>query len=839
MRPTALLRFYGVRLRARLGADLLALAGIAIGVALVFAALIANASLSGSVRELGNGIVGKADFQLAARSSAGFDQGLLRRVDRIPGTAVAPAVEATVNLVGPGGWRSILLVGADPRFKDVGGALLHLTRPAGERGPPGLLLPEPLAQALGVRPGARVRVESGLRGTAATRVARVLGSDELGALAQSPAALAPLPLAQELTGMRGRISRVLVDAAPGRRRAVERSLEWIAADRLSLAPADREAAIFEGAAYPASQSTMLFSALSGLVGFLLAFNAMLLTVPQRRRLLADLRMAGYAPASMLAVVLLDALLLGLAGAAVGLLLGETAARLLFASPPGYLTAAFAIGTQQIVPLGSAVLAAGGGVIAACLAVLVPLRDALAPTPAVERESPAPFPRARLLLASGLASLALSLAIVLLAPAHSLAALVALLGALLLLLQSWLRLAIGGFDACCRRLRSSVAILAALELQAGSARIRTVALVATGAVAVFATVAIGAARADLLRGLDRIAVGADRGAEVWIVFRGPANILGTTSIALPPKQLRAIESLPGVRTISRNRGSFLDIRHNRAWVIAPALSRVGSVLGSEVEDGSQDLAARRLRRGRWVTLSQGLVGDLDVEVGERVDLPLPVPTPLRVAALTNNFGWPGGAIVLGAPVYARAWGSGAASALGVRLAPGAPPPRAAAAVRSVLGGSPWLRVETTAERVRRQQLAARAGLARLSQIAAMVLISSVLAMAASMAALVWQRRATFAALKVHGFGQEGLWRALLLEGAFLLGAGCLLGAGFGLIGQVLLDRALATITGFPVVYAPAAAPALATLFLITGAALLVLAVPGRLAVQVQPAAGLAE
>ena len=46
--------------------------------------------------------------------------------------------------------------------------------------------------------------------------------------------------------------------------------------------------------------------ISALVGFLFAFNAMLLTVPQRRRLIADLRRDGYTPLTVIAVLLLDA-----------------------------------------------------------------------------------------------------------------------------------------------------------------------------------------------------------------------------------------------------------------------------------------------------------------------------------------------------------------------------------------------------------------------------------------------------------------------------------------------------------------------------------------------------
>ena len=51
-----------------------------------------------------------------------------------------------------------------------------------------------------------------------------------------------------------------------------------------MRPADADITTFERAAYPTNQSTALFSVFSALVGFLFAFSAVLLTVPQRRRL---------------------------------------------------------------------------------------------------------------------------------------------------------------------------------------------------------------------------------------------------------------------------------------------------------------------------------------------------------------------------------------------------------------------------------------------------------------------------------------------------------------------------------------------------------------------------
>ena len=76
---------------------------------------------------------------------------------------------------------------------------------------------------------------------------------------------------------------------------MHQALERLADGRLNVESIDYDEKLFAKAATASNQSTALFAAISALVGFLFAFNAMLLTVPQRRRLIADLRRDGYTP----------------------------------------------------------------------------------------------------------------------------------------------------------------------------------------------------------------------------------------------------------------------------------------------------------------------------------------------------------------------------------------------------------------------------------------------------------------------------------------------------------------------------------------------------------------
>jgi putative ABC transport system permease protein len=151
----------------------------------------------------------------------------------------------------------------------------------------------------------------------------------------------------------------------------------------------------------------------------------------------------------------------------------------------------------------------------------------------------------------------------------------------------------------------------------------------------------------------------------------------------------------------------------------------------------------------------------------------------------------------------------------------------------------LQAETARARERRHEAQAAQGLSRLTEIRTLVLIAAVLAMAAAMGAMIWQRRARLADMKVDGFSRLVLWRALLWESAILLGVGCAVGAVFGLYGQLLLTRALAVVNGFPVIEASPLPTALGSFALITSVAVAIVALPGYVAARVRPAVGSQE
>jgi putative ABC transport system permease protein len=288
-----------------------------------------------------------------------------------------------------------------------------------------------------------------------------------------------------------------------------------------------------------------------------------------------------------------------------------------------------------------------------------------------------------------------------------------------------------------------------------------------------------------------------------------------------------------------RGGLLDWGERRLWVIAPPTRATPLLPPSQIVEGSIAEATVHLRAGGWVVFAQALAEEHHLHIGDAVTLPTPVPTTVRVAALSTNLGWAPGAIIMTAADYARAWLSTDASAYNVLLAPGTTPPDAARAIRRALGPSSGLSVQTASAHAAEQNALSREGIQRLTQIATLILAVAVLAMAAAIGSMVSQRRPRLAKLKLEGFPHTELWRTILLESLLLLTVGCVTGALFGLYGQQLLDRALANVINFPVVYSVAALSAAWSVAIVTATAVAVIAIPGYLAAGVAPAVALQD
>jgi putative ABC transport system permease protein len=150
MRPYALIYLYRRRLRAHAAQELLAGAGVAIAVALLFAALVAQGSIAGSSREVIRTVIGPASLQLGARADDGFGEALLGRVEDLPGVKqAAPVLEQSATVIAANGRRVRLrIAGTDVALATLDG--LARTLPLGALAPGGIGLSRTSARALSI-----------------------------------------------------------------------------------------------------------------------------------------------------------------------------------------------------------------------------------------------------------------------------------------------------------------------------------------------------------------------------------------------------------------------------------------------------------------------------------------------------------------------------------------------------------------------------------------------------------------------------------------------------------------------------------------------------------------
>jgi putative ABC transport system permease protein len=811
--------------------EALAVLGIAVGVALLFASQVASTSLSGSVQQLTSEIIGRnQQIQVDARGPAGVDEQLLGRVSRLPGVlGVAPVLEQSATVIGPKGSQAVDLLGTTQQFATAGGPIVQRLSTRQLAHIHAIALPRPIGEHIGASSLESIKIQIGAR-VIRTLLATTLSEQQIGGLIGSPVAVAPIAYVQRITGLAGRISRIFVRVATGRAALVNHELRGLARQAgVNVEPSDFDSKLFAVASNPETQSETLFSVISALVGFLFAFTAILLTVPRRRKHIEELWPHGASYGITFEILLFDAAVLGVLGCVLGLALGDALSIAAFDRAPGYLASAFPVGNSRIITAQSVLLAVLAGSASAVGGVLWPMRELLL------RTSSKPSPRwatVRLLVAVICATVT---TIVLIArPQDAFLGSATLIIALVALMPTAFRVVLFVFERVQRLAIGGAATeLTVDSLRASRVRVRALAIAVLSGVAVFGTISIGGAEVSLQRGLDSSANAVAFSADIWVSPSGQASPLSTTPFT--PAAPLHIARLPGVASVGVYRGSFFDWGNRRVWVLAPPANSRAAIPAGQLVSGRLYVATARIRAGGWAVLSVALAHENHLNIGDSFTLPAPIPTTLRVAALTTNLGWPPGAVILNATEYARAWGSNAPSAYEIQTHTGASLFATRQDIQRALSPSGGLAAETSSQRRARDYAVINQGLSRLSQIKLLVLLASGLALAGAMTSLIWQRRERIAAIRVQGYSPLVLWQWLCIESVLMLGTGCCMGAIFGIAGQLLLSHALAAVTGFPISLGIETGVIIASFVWAGALALTIIAVPGSLAVQVSPRA----
>ncbi|MFB7724173.1 ABC transporter permease [Nocardia sp. NPDC056100] len=762
---------------------------MAVSSAFLVAVIGISGSLTGSIAQLSSGVAGNAALEISGVTDAGFPQQVRADVAAVPGvTAAVPMLRASV---GPDDDRLLLLgvdastAALDSELKDsVGSAQTAalLSVPNGVLAGPGA----------GFTKGDVITLRSGT-----VTVAAVLSGKEQSRLNGGHYLIAPLPLAQRVTGRPGQLDSILIVTAPDADAAQVNSAvtNAVAGRALVGTPSLRAAQTSSGVVMLRFIAAM-GAAIAFVVSAFLIYNTISMALAGRRPVISMLRAIGGRKQTIVRDVLAEAAVLGLVGGLLGAGLGVLMGRYAIGLLPGAFSQMMEARLEYLLPwyaIPAAVLAAvltnlAATAVAARQVYRVSPVEALAPV-GVSQADAVPL-RVRLL--AGALAAGLAVVTVLVVRAHlglfAAAALGSALGAEIALAFACTGPIVWLTGATARRL-GSAGVLAGVNIDRAPRRVWATLMTVTIAVAM--TITITGSNADAVRSArDTFASIADN--DVWVSVT--AEDMVPTPL-LPDGLADKVAAVPGVGRVTQGQLAFASFGGTKALVYG-----VDPDSNFAMARALDTPTRQRLLTGEGVVLSRDLARALGVSAGDE----LTVQTPsgerrTRVLASVSYFSALSGTASMSLTLMREWFDRPGATTLQIDAAPGVNKARLLTAIRQVV--PPELHVYTGAAALDGVSRAMEQGLV-LSRIM-LVIVAFIAAMALlnTLTLALLERRRELGILRAVGSSRRFALRMVLAEAAGIGLIGAALGVLFGLANQYLYSLLATDIMGLDVHFRP--------------------------------------
>ncbi len=626
---------------------LLALTGIALGVAVVLAVELANSGARAAFRLSAQQLQGKATHRLVVPGASLPDEVYVRLQGEAGGPPMAPVASDWVRVAGhQGRYR---LVGFDlfaeapfrsqlAGLSDAGGFVRDwLTQPDA------LVLGQATARALAVSEGDTLDIV--YQGRPVTL--RVLRVEAQPGSAGQDLLLVDIATAKSILGLTGRLSHVDLILDAGSEQWVRQRIPH---DVQLLTVAEQAQGVTRlSAAFELNLTAMSLLAL--LVGMFLIFNAMTFSMVQRRTLFGRLRAIGVTPRELFGLIMLEAVLVAVPGTALGMLLGvwlgQGLTRLVAAtvSELYYNVSVTALHLQWPALITAAVL----GLLATLLATLLPALQA-ARTPALTTLSRAALEQSArraipVWAAVGLAMLLAGLLLALALPGGvilSFAGLFMLVVGAALMTPLVIRVLHRLLERCAL---SGLWRMGVRDLDRHLSRLGVA--VAALMVALSASIGVGV-MVDSMRAGVNSWLSDLLSADLYVAADAFAE--GAT---LPAPVVEAVSGLPAVAAFSRYRERTLPLAGRQVEVIgaqlAPASRQGFTLTGGGPSSVWQDFDAGAL------LVSEPLAYHLGLQPGARLELPAAGrAVGFTVAGVFRDYASEHGRIFMDEAVYRQFW-----------------------------------------------------------------------------------------------------------------------------------------------------------------------------------------
>lgn len=655
----------------------LSILGIALGVAVVIAVDIANASAGRAFDLSIERVAGRATHQIESASGGIPDAlyaDLRRRLDPAIARALAdasPVIESAVRIE----QSTLTLLGLDLlAFSSLRGSGLSVEGSSLIRllsRPGTLLLSTTDARRLGAAPGDTLRLRIGEREQPVELVG-ILTSDQSSGF--EGLAIADIATAQELTGRIGVVDRIDLVLAPEAAPDAAQALADALPPGLRLVAAAQRSETLRQMTRAFHTNLTAMSLLAMLVGGFIIYNTMTFAVLQRRSLLGSLRTLGCTRGQLFALVLSEAMVFALVGALLGLLLGIlTGWGLVQLVTRTINDIYFALNVRElfITPLS---VAKGMG-----MGLLITLIAALGPALEAARAQPRDVLRANSLERRGqrwvIGLGALGLALMVLGwlaaqiPSRSLA--LGFVAILILIL---------GFSLCVPALLRAIAlaltpvlgplggipaVLAARGVAASITRTGIAAAALT--VAISSTLGVGV-MIDSFRG--SLILWLDNTLQSDIYVAAVSETGNRADGELPAALAERLRDIEGITEISMGRSVRVEARAGSVLLLGLTSSSV-SPSGFRFEPGQAEDLWPRFETGALILASEPYAYHHKVGVGDAVELFTNAGwRTFQIGGIFRDYGSDAGMLVMARDTYARLWDDPGISSMGMMVRDGA-------------------------------------------------------------------------------------------------------------------------------------------------------------------------
>ena len=773
----------------------LAVLGVALGVAVVVAVGLANTSAIRAFRLSSQTVTGSATDRIVG-GPEGVAERLYTRLRVDAGIErSAPIVDGYVEA----GGDTLQVLGIDPFAASGSGGQLSGVNAGAIRTlliqPGALLLAHATAHRLGLKVGDRFTVR--YAGRSHTAILAGLLPKEDGA-AEDGLAITDISTAQVITRRIGRLSWIdltLPHGVAGQHMRARISALLPAGTHLMPTRTRTGALVQMTRAFRTNLTAMSLLAL--IVGMFLIYNTMTFTVLQRRQLIGMLRAMGVTRREVFATVLSEALLLGtigtMAGLALGIGLGETLVQLVTRTINDLY---FVVAVRRLL-ITPAPLAEGValGLSATLLASLVPALEACGAAPGaamrhstIEQRAHALAPR--LALAGSALTIAALLLLVL--PTRSLILGFTVLFMVIVGLALVAPLAVAWMSSATRMLLGYApgpagGVVSRYALRGITASLsRTGVAIAALMLAVATTVGVGV-MVGSFRATVQQWLAATLRADIYVSV--PQLDPGGTPPTIDPKIIARITHIAGISGVTRGRRVSVESSRGLTQILAVDFA-AGHLPRFRLKHGNAHVAWAEFNADRAVLVSEPYAYRHRLHVGGQVRLRTARGyESLPVAGVFYDYGSEQGIVLMHRRLYERDFGNHGISSLGLYLAPGVSMSKIISAVRAAAAHSQALFVRSN-RAIRSASIKVFDRTFAITNVLRMLaVVIAVVGILSALMALQLERSHELAVLRATGFTPTQVWGLVTVQTGFMGLCAGLLALPVGLVLALLLIQVI--------------------------------------------------